>query len=267
MKSLRMVCVQMDASGDFLANLEKAGAFFHAAVRKKAQCVAFPENFLWRGPSSQLSGIAKNFSPTIQHFQQKAKESRTAVLLGSLIENASGGKFFNTSVLINEKGQIAARYRKIHLFRIGLRQIKTDEARSLQPGALPCLGKIFKIPAGLSICYDLRFPELYRRYGAAGAPLIFAPSNFTAVTGKAHWEILVRARAIENQAFLIAPAQAGKHSANGILSYGHTLIVDPWGRILAQGSASQEEILFADLDFSSQKKLRKQFPVLSHRVL
>lgn len=267
MKSLRIACVQMNASGDFFENLEKAGTFFHAVLRKKVQCVAFPENFLWRGPSAQLFATAEKFLPTVRHFQQKAREGRTAVLLGSLIEKASGIKFFNTSILINEKGRIAARYRKIHLFRIGLRQLRTDESRSLQPGRTPRSGKIFKIPVGLSICYDLRFPELYRDYAAAGDKIIFAPSNFTAVTGKAHWEILVRARAIENQAFMMAPAQTGRHPASGILSYGNSLIVDPWGRILARGSFDKEEILLADLDFSSQKKLRKQFPVLACRAL
>ena len=224
--------------------------------------------FFWRGPSRQLSKIASQVTPlVIDEFQKWARQNKTAVLLGSILEPAPGGKFYNTSLLISEYGKIAARYRKIHLFDNRLKNVKSRESRHIARGHKIVTGKVWGIRAGLTVCYDLRFPELFRQLVRKGARVIFVPSNFTFETGKAHWEILLRARAIENLAFIAAPAHTGTHPSTGIRRFGTSLIIDPWGEILQKGSLSREQILIADLDLARQTALRKVFPVLSHRVL
>ena len=173
---------------------------------------------------------------------------------------------FNTSVLINPNGKIVTKYRKIHLFDIRLKGKEILESGRNQAGKNPKLAKIENIKAGLSICYDLRFPELYRHYSRAGAKIICIPSSFTRLTGEAHWHTLIKARAIENLSYVIAPNQAGIGSG-GIKTYGHSLIVDPWGKILAEGPANGETVIFADIDLEYLKQVRKNLPALEHRKI
>lgn len=238
------------------------------ALALKARLIALPEMFCWRGPSRQLPQIASQVTPLVlEEFQRFARQRKTAVLLGSLLEPAPGGKFYNTSVLISESGKIAAHYRKIHLFDNRLKKAESRESRHIARGRKVVTGKVWGICVGLAVCYDLRFPELFRQLAGKGARIIFLPANFTFETGKAHWEILLRARAIENLVFIVAPAQTGIHPSTRLRSFGTSLMVDPWGKILQKGSLTREQVLIADLDLTRQTILRKVFPVLRHRVL
>lgn len=267
-RRLRVACIQISASENTGKNLVRLRRLLQQSLRKKPDLIALPENFFWRGPSRDLASVADRTPFLVRDFCRLAKETGTAFLLGSLIEHSSqAGKYFNTSFLISEKGKIAARYRKIHLFQIGMVHVKTDESRHIMRGIRPATGRIFGETAGLSICYDLRFPELFRVLAARGAKLLFVPANFTYTTGLAHWEVLLKARAVENQAFVIAPAQTGVSPSSKIKSFGTSLIIDPWGRILARGSRHRQEVVTADLNLKDQTSLRKAFPVLKHRIL
>jgi deaminated glutathione amidase len=265
LKSLRVACIQMDASHDGEANLLKATALAARAVRQKSKFIAFPENFLWRGSGKNIAEASNATGPILSHFQDFAKKTKTVLLLGSLLEPSHlKKKYYTTSFLISETGKVIAKYRKIHLFRINFKQVCTDESVSTHGGSEAVVGKVFGVPAGLTVCYDLRFPELFRRLVLKGARIMTVPSNFTEHTGKAHWEVLLRARAIENQVFIIAPGQVGTHPSTKIRSFGNSLIIDPWGKVLARGHATREEVVIADLDFAVQSQLRRNFPVLTH---
>ena len=267
-KNLRVACVQVNASSDWKKNLQSIRKQVEKAAAAKVQLIALPENFCWRGQAKQLSYIANQITPLVlQEFKILARRFRLTFLLGSLIEpSKQKRRYFNTSFLISSEGRIIAKYRKIHLFDISLRnKVVTQESRYIAPGRHITIGKVRNIPVGLTICYDLRFPELFRRLVGLGSEIIFVPSNFTETTGRAHWEILLRARAIENQVFIVAPAQVGKHPANQIQSFGTSLVIDPWGRILARGDRRKEGVLIALLKMDFLRKLRRSFPVLGHR--
>ena len=240
------------------------------ALQKKPHVVALPENFFFRGSPRPLRHLAREVSPrVIREFQGWACQSRCAFLLGSLIEASKRyrHKFYNTSILISEKGKVVGRYRKIHLFENDLPNLRIEEAKHIVPGSEIVFGTIWGIRSGLTICYDLRFPELFRKLVFRGCRIFFVPSNFTYLTGKKHWEVLLRARAIENLSSVIAPAQVGVNPANGIRSFGRSLILNPWGEILAQGTKQGEEVIYADLDLKFQERLRQEFPSLRHRTL
>jgi len=232
--------VQLCAGSDTSANLDKAESFVADAARHGARLVVLPEVFLWRG--------------------ERAEER------GSILEDSGGPKVFNTSVLFDPHGTIVARYRKIHLFDADIPgQVTIRESETRTPGdavvtAPTALGVI-----GMSVCYDLRFPELYRRLTLAGASLITVPSAFTFPTGAAHWEILLRARAIENQVYLIAPDQIGR-SPSGVVDFGNSMIIDPWGTPLAR-AADRETVIFAEIDRDYQERVRRQLPSLTHIAL
>ncbi len=276
-KSLRIACLQTNAGSDWEKNLSLIRRRLRRLLRRRLErplrypidCVALPEMFYWRGPSSDLRRVAEASKKVVREFRQLARQTGVAFLLGSLL-TASGkkGKFYNTSFLISEKGKIAGRYQKIHLFNIGLKgKITARESRHILPGKKIVTGSVSGIRCGLTVCYDLRFPELFRHLAARGVEIIFVPANFTYFTGQAHWETLLRARAIENQAFIVAPAQIGVHPTTGIRSFGTSLIIDPWGSVLARGSRTQEETVTARLDLAQLRSLRRSFPVLSHRRL
>jgi predicted amidohydrolase len=196
-----------------------------------------------------------------------ARAHRITLLLGSLPEKIEGDtRVFNTSVLLGPDGATLATYRKMHLFDIdlpGLEHLK--ESRAVRPGESVVAADTPAGRLGLSICYDVRFPELYRRLAREGARVLAIPSAFTDRTGKDHWEVLLRARAIENLAFVFAPAQAGHHG-KGRVSHGHAMIVDPWGAVLAQVPEG-EGIAVAELDFARQDRLRRELPALGHARL
>lgn len=257
--------VQMNAGADKGANLDKAESLARQTTRHGASLIVLPEVFLWRGPQAGEVAIAEDIpGPATARLCSLAKQLNVHLIAGSILERIGGSdRVYNTSVLIAPDGEIAARYRKIHLFDIDLEgSVSIRESDTRRGG-----DAVVNLPTPLgmicmSVCYDLRFPELYRQSARVGAEIIAVPAAFTATTGAAHWEILLRARAIENLAYVIAPNQVGAGSA-GIVSYGHSMIVDPWGRILAQ-AGEEEGIICAEIDREQQRELRRQLPCLSH---
>ena len=269
-RKLRVACIQINAGKDWQENLNRVDHYCRVAIQARAELIAFPENFYWRGSSHDLFYLSRHVTPrVIQQFKEFASRHHVAILLGSVPEVSNEkGHYYNTSILISEKAKIVAQYRKIHLFDISLRgKLKTQESRYVARGRRIVTGKTWGIPAGLTICYDLRFPELFRRLTDLGSRIIFVPSNFTETTGKVHWEVLLKARAIENQVFIIAPAQVGFHPESGIKSFGTSLVVDPWGKVVKRGSKTEEEVIVSDLDLGFQEQIRHDFPVLKHRFL
>ena len=267
-RRLRIACLQLNAGAGWEDNLKKILRQTDRALGGHADLIALPENFSWRGKPENFFQFAHEVSPRIiRLFREIARESNVAFLLGSiLLPSARKNRFYNTSILISEKGRVAAHYHKIHLFDIALKgKVRAKESDCICPGRRVVSGDVRGVRMGLSVCYDVRFPELYRRLAEKGCRLIFVPANFTAVTGAAHWEVLLRARAIENQVYIVAPAQTGVHPVTGIKSFGTSLIVDPWGRVVQRAGRDGEEILLADLDFEAQDRLGREFPVLAHR--
>ncbi len=265
-----VAAIQLNSTPDMAGNLARAREFVIQAKGLGAELVALPEHFAYLGPEDQNPPSAQPLQgPLVREFGALARELGIYLLLGSFPEiTAPDSPPHNTSVLLGKDGAILATYRKIHLFDVDLAVGPTyHESRCVSPGqdivatALP--GTPFT--AGLAICYDLRFPELFRCLLAKGADLIILPAAFTLATGRDHWEVLVRARAIENQAYIISPAQWGRHSP-GRRSYGHSLIVDPWGTILAQ-APDTEGVILAELDHARLLRLRRQMPCLEHRRL
>jgi predicted amidohydrolase len=256
----------MRSTEDRERNLSDAEAWAAAAARRGASLIAFPENAAFlrkegtgRVPAEELDG------PTARRFAAMAKRHAAYVLAGSIAERApQRGKVFNTSILFDPEGAIVAVYRKLHLFDIDIPGRATfRESARVQPGREAIVASTPLARFGLSICYDLRFPELYRRLVRERAQVLLIPSAFTAYTGRFHWTALLRARAIENLAWVVAPAQWGRHHP-GRTSYGHTAIVDPWGRVRAQ-KARGTGIVVATIDLEAQAEMRRRLPALTHR--
>src|SRR3989338_11395245 len=260
---MRVACVQLNAGEDFDRNLKQAIRLAREAHQKGAEFIAFPEMFLFRGSHSRYQEMAKKTESVIHKFQQMACVSRVPFLLGSILEKSpQSGRYFNTSLFISDHWHIIMRYRKIHLFDVKTPgKLKVRESRFFVAGKSLQTVSWSGIRFGFSICFDLRFPEQFRSLAQKGAEVIFVPSNFLHETGAAHWHILLRARAIENQAFVVAPAQVGIHPALLKKSFGHSLIVDPWGKILAEAGGSKPEVILADIDVKFARKLRRDFPV------
>jgi predicted amidohydrolase len=201
--------------------------------------------------------------PVLQAFADLARERRTWLLLGSLGVRADDGRIFNRGYLIDPQGAVAARYDKIHMFDVELTQgAPLRESATIAPGDCAVLADTGFCALGLSICYDLRFPHLYRRLAQAGADVLAVPAAFTKVTGEAHWHVLNRARAIENGCYVAAPCQYGT-LPGGAACFGHSLIVDPWGTVLADGGEA-EGIVLADIDPAEVRRARSRIPALSH---
>ena len=254
-------------------NLKQAERLITKATKASARFIVLPEVFNFRGKLNNAAGAAVQIPGYSTKFISRlAKKHKVWILIGSLMERVGAdftsarAKPYNTSILINPGGKIVAKYRKMHLFDIKLKGKEILESKRNLAGDKPKLTKIGNIKVGLSICYDLRFPELYRSYSGKGAEIICIPSSFTKPTGEAHWHTLVKARAIENLAYVIAPNQAGTGSG-GIKTYGHSLIIDPWGKILAEGPPNNEAVIFAEIDLDYLRKLRRNLPALEHRKL
>ncbi len=263
---LLAAAVQMLASSDKKANVEEAENRVRHAESEGAQLVVLPEVFNWRGPLRQCTAAESIPGPTSNHMANLARELGLYILAGSMLEAVGDrNKAYNTSLLFNPQGSLLAKYRKIHLFDVDVTDgVTVLESEARIPGEEVAVAETEYCPVGLTICYDLRFPELYRRLVERGAQIIFVPSAFTAFTGQAHWEPLLRARAIENQVYIIAPDQVG-NAADSIDTHGHSMIVDPWGRVLAEASSKGPEVIFAELDLGYLAKVRSELPALSHR--
>ncbi len=265
MSRLVVAAIQMNSISDKAHNVARAMTLCEAAIAQGAKVVALPEVFNYRAFVIRHDRAEPIPGPSLQPLMQLAKTKSVWIIVGSLAEAATiPEKMHNTSVVISPEGICVAQYRKLHLFDSALPTATIRESRSFIAGTRPVWVDIAGIKTGLSICYDLRFPELYRYYSHMGAQLLSVPASFMAVTGQAHWHVLLRARAIENYCFVIAPNQVGVGAQNSP-TFGHSLIIDPWGEVLAEGSPDQEEVLVATLDFDRLNAVRTQLPSLSHR--
>jgi predicted amidohydrolase len=263
-----VAAAQMTSTADRRRNLETALRLVDEAADRGARFVGLPENFGFMGKEEErIAGAEPVDGPTLAALREKARARRIFVLAGSIAEKVDApGKTGNTSVLVADDGAIAAVYRKIHLFDVELGDgSRYEESRTVEPGRETVVAETALGRVGLSVCYDLRFPELYRRLADAGAELLCVPAAFTLFTGKDHWEVLLRARAIENLAYLVAPAQWGRHSATR-MTYGNAMVVDPWGTVLAR-CGDGEGVCVAPFRRERLAQVRRDVPALAHRRL
>ena len=271
---MKVAALQMVSGASLDDNLRQARSLLQEAAAAGAELAILPEYFCLMGQSdADKLGIREDFGagPIQDAMAQSARTLGMWVVAGTLpLASAAADRVFNSSLAFNPQGQCVARYDKIHLFRFDNGKESYDESRVLAAGFTPTH---FDLPSrdghrwrvGMSVCYDLRFPELYRAYAQQGVDLLLMPSAFTHTTGQAHWEVLLRARAIENLSFVAAAAQGGIHP-NGRATWGQSLLIDPWGRVLAQ-RAQEAGVVCADLEHELLSQCRSQLPALQHRTL
>ncbi len=262
---LSVALVQLDATDDASANIATAAELADEAAAGGARLVALPEYLQYRGPDDGYRASARPIpGPHTEPFAEVARRRGAWILVGSTAEtSADPARPYNTSTLIAPDGSIAAIYRKIHLFDIAVDSGPTDtESARVTAGDRPVTADVDGATLGLSICYDLRFPELYRALALAGAQILSVPANFTERTGRDHWEVLLRARAIENGAYVLAPAQIG--GPPGQPAFGRSMVIDPWGTVIAQ-APDRVGIMRAELDLERVAAVRRQIPVLANR--
>jgi deaminated glutathione amidase len=261
--TLKVALLQFCAGPDKAANLSKALTLSQGAIEGGAQFILLPEVFNFRGDSRNKELFVKATEripgPSTEAFVPLAKKFNVSFLLGSILEKAARGRAYNTSVAIDPSGVIVAKYRKIHLFDARIDDKIVREADCFLAGTRPVTAKIGEFRTGLSICYDLRFPDLYQGYARKGVEILTVPSCFTKKTGEAHWEALLRARAIENLSYVLAPNQTGI-DARGMQAYGHSMIISPWGEVIARGSGNGEEIIFGDISMQEVRRARHVLP-------
>ena len=262
---LTVACVQLNSREDVSANRLAAERLVRAAAEAGAHLVVLPETWTYKGCPERLPEIAEAVDGASNSMLAAlAAELGVYLLAGSLYERTSTPDYyFNTSVLFGPNGTALATYRKLHLFDALAGATVYRESDYLLPGADIVTAQVDGITVGLTICYDLRFPELYRTLALRGAHIILAPSAFTTPTGRDHWEVLLRARAIENGCFVVAGGQYGEH-APGRSCYGHSMIVDPWGAVLAQ-AVDGVGLCLAELDLTAVDRVRGQIPSLASR--
>jgi predicted amidohydrolase len=271
MPTLRVAAVQMNSHDDVAKNLEATSARVGEAAAAGAKLVVLPENFAFMGGTDeQRRDVAEPIEgdgPIMTTLRALAKQHRLTLIGGGMPERtADPMRPHNTSVVVGEDGSVLARYRKIHLFDVEVGDGQTyAESAAVTPGEGPVAVDVPPVRVGLSVCYDLRFPELYRRLVDLGATVLTVPAAFTLLTGKDHWHVLLRARAIESQAYVIAAAQWGKHP-KGRQTFGKSLIVDPWGDVIAQASEG-EGIVVTEIDPARVERVRASLPSLRHRRL
>lgn len=262
----KLACVQNSAVAEVARNIEIAGRLTRAALDQGARIVCLPEYFSGvelRDGLLHPAAFEERSHPVLQAFADLARTRRAWLLLGSLGVLAGDGRIFNRGYLLDPSGAVAARYDKIHMFDVELTAgAPLRESVTIAPGASAVVADTGLIRIGLSICYDLRFPHLFRQLAQAGAGLLAVPAAFTKVTGEAHWHVLNRARAIENGCFVAAPCQYGT-LPGGAACFGHSLIIDPWGRILADGG-EEEGIILHDIDPAEVASARARIPALMH---
>src|SRR3954447_26452665 len=265
---MRAAAVQLDSTADRSRNLDRAERLTRAAAADGATLVVLPERFDLRGSDDDYQRHAESLDgPTISRMRALACELRIDLVAGSFTELRPGhDKPFNTSVHIGPDGELHGVYRKIHLFDVTVGETVYRESDAGEPGEEAVVSHASdSTPLGLTVCYDVRFPELYRILALRGALVVTVPANFTRVTGAAHWEVLLRARAIENQLFVLAPAQAGEYP-QGMPTYGNSLMIDPWGEVLARADDEGEQFVAAELDFDRLTEVREKLPSLANRV-
>ncbi len=268
MSAFLAACIQMCAGTQPDDNAAQAARAIRRAARRGAQLILTPEmtGMIEERPAALFAKArAEKDDLVLKDLRGLAAELQVWLLIGSLAVRAGPQKLANRAFLIDPQGRIKSRYDKIHMFDADLPGGQVfRESRHYRPGAAARLADLPWGKIGLTICYDLRFPALYRHLARAGADFIAAPSAFTHLTGKAHWHVLLRARAIETGCFLFAPAQGGRHPS-GRRTYGHSLIVDPWGTILAARNSARPGLIFARIDPAAAAAARARLPVLSAR--
>jgi deaminated glutathione amidase len=266
---LRAAAVQLQSTNDRDRNLEAADRLTRAAAADGAELVVLPERLDLRGSARDYAAGAETLEQgrPIAWARETARELGIDLVAGSIAERREGhDRVANTSVHVGPDGHVKAVYRKIHMFDVEVDGVEYRESEHSEPADEIVLSETADgLQLGLTICYDLRFPELYRILALRGARVVTVPANFTRVTGEAHWEVLLRARAIENQAFVIAPGQGRGPGAEGD-SYGNSMIVDPWGEVLARAGGEGEDFIAADLDLGRQDEIREKLPSLANRV-
>ncbi|MGV1049838.1 MAG: carbon-nitrogen hydrolase family protein [Solirubrobacterales bacterium] len=260
---MRAAAVQLNSTGDKARNLEVAERLVRAAAADGAELVALPEKWnLLAGGEELLAGAEALDGPSLTAARGWARELGVDLLAGSIGERGEG-KASNTSVLIGAGGEDLAVYRKIHMFDVDAGGVSYRESEHERPGSEIVTAALGEAVVGLSVCYDLRFPELFRILALRGARIVAVPAAFTSATGRDHWEVLLRARAIEDQVFVLAPNQIGTAPPH-FDSFGHSAIVDPWGRLLAL-APDEECFVAAELDFAEQDRVRESLPSLANR--
>ena len=265
--TLRAACVQVNSSADKDENLETTAGLVAQAAARGAEVVLLPEKWNARGTAEVNIANAEGLDSgrTVDAMRAWAREHRITLIGGSICELREGqDKPSNTSLVFDPDGEISALYRKIHLFDVDVGGEVHRESDSAEPGDEPVLCDIRGWQVGLTVCYDLRFPELYRLLTVQGAEILTVPAAFTSYTGKDHWELLLRARAVENQCYVLAADEWGNRGSDGGSSYGRSMIVDPWGVVLAQ-AGDEDCVIVADLDRERLTAIRASLPSLRHR--
>ncbi len=264
LRRFRVAAVQMTSTEDREKNLAVAARLARRAAGMGAALVAFPENFTFLRLGKRNRYADGLEGELVARLRELAKDLDVHLLAGSIPEKVEGSpRVHNTSILISPRGKILAVYRKLHLFDVRMRgRAVFEESRLVAPGDAPVVADTPLGRLGLTICYDLRFPELYRRLALSGAEVLFVPSAFTAYTGRAHWMPLLKARAIENLCWVVAPAQVGVHGPRRE-SHGHTAVLDPWGTVVALREQG-EGVVTAEIDLDHEARIRAGLPCLKH---
>jgi predicted amidohydrolase len=267
---MRVAVVQLNTQDRVAENLGRVRHWVSEAASAGAELVALPENFAFMGEEAQKRELAEKVdgaSPgqILRALSETATQHGVWIVGGGMPERSDDvARPYNTSVLVDPKGNVTATYRKVHLFDVSLPDgTSLRESAATSAGSVPVTAEVLGVRLGLTVCYDVRFPELYRLLVDQGARVVTVPAAFTLTTGKDHWHPLLQARAIENQVYVLAPAQHGKHP-RGRQTYGKSIIVDPWGEVIAQCSEG-EGFATARLDFAYQDRVRASLPSLLHR--
>lgn len=262
---IRVAAVQLTAGATPAANVERAVELVRRAAHEGATYVQLPEYFNYRGPASKYRDVAESIpGPTTTLIAEVAKALGIVVHVGSMFERSPDpDRSYNTSVVFGPDGDILAAYRKGHLFDVHESgEIEHQESRNIAAGDQLVVVDVSGFRLGLSVCFDLRFAELYRQLALHGATVLAVPSSFAVATGRVHWKVLLRARAIENHAYVIAAAQAGT-TEEGVSSYGHSMIIGPWGEVLAESEVDGEDIIYATVSGDEVTRRRSQIDVWS----
>jgi predicted amidohydrolase len=264
---VRAACIQFQARAEKAQNLEEMAPLVAKAAELGADVILLPEKWnAWLdGPGLRDQAERLDAGPTVEIMSDWARAHRVNLIGGSIAILGEGDRVGNVSIVYDREGTQTAAYTKIHLFDVDVGGIRYRESDGTEPGSQPVVADIDGVRFGLTVCYDLRFPELYRALALdGGATVLTVPSNFTLLTGMAHWELLLRARAVENQAFVLATGQHGYPGGLNKPSYGHSMIIDPWGTVLAQ-APDGDGVIVADLDMAALADIRERLPALRHR--
>ena len=266
MTAFKVACVQLNSGNDMNANLQAAEAAIRGAAAGGAQLITLPEYAALLDGSGRVmreNSYPEDVHPALSRLRALALETRTWMLIGSLTIKVDNERMVNRSYLLSDAGEITARYDKIHMFDVTLPSGKViRESSAYQPGAQAVVASTPWGPLGMTICYDLRFPRLYRALAKAGALFLAVPASFQRETGVGHWHALLRARAIENLSYVFAPAMCGDHPGNR-MTYGHSLIIDPWGKIISE-LGTEPGVAIADINVDEVLRVRRMLPSLEH---